>query len=197
MEIVSHKTQSFHFLSILLSKPSQSNTRQSVQANTITTRSESCYKRSGVHAPSNVRVFKRFPTHGNQYQLIHLRLETKMATSVLECILRAMFVNSNVLQLRSRPRVRRQGVFALTFMANIQRTLYYRPCSLYTIHLTYSFSNGHVTIRSLHPQAILFLPASSKALNSSTETPIIRSVTSAKAVTHILRSSCPSRIRKR
>ena len=90
-----------------------------------------------MHAPSNVRVFKHLPTHGNQYQLIHLRLDAKMATSVLECILRAMFVNSNVLQLRSRPRVRRHGVFALTFMAHIQRTPYSRPCSLYTSHLQF------------------------------------------------------------
>ena len=157
--------------------------------------SESCYKRSGVHAPSNVRVFKRLPTHGNQYQLIHLRLNAKMATGVLECILRAMFVNSNVLQLRSRPGVRRQGVFALTFMANIQRTPYSRPCGLYTSHL--QFSHWSCYISFLAPQAILFLPASSKALNSSTETPIISSATSAKAVTHILRSSCRSRIRKR
>ena len=44
------------------------------------------------------------------------------------------------------------------------------------------------------PQAILFLPSSLKAPNSSTETPIISSATSAKAVTHILRSSWRNRI---
>ena len=84
---------------------------------------------------TNVREFKRFAkqTHGNQYKLIHLRIKAKTATSVLECILRAMFVNSNVLQPRSRPRVKRQCVFALTFMANIHSRL----CSLYTPHLQF------------------------------------------------------------
>ena len=40
----------------------QANVRQSVQANTLTTRSGNGYKRSGVHTPSNVREFKRFAT---------------------------------------------------------------------------------------------------------------------------------------
>ena len=132
------------------------------------------------------------PTYGNQYKLIHLLLEAETASSVLECILRAMFANSNVLQPRSRLRVKLQGVFALTFMANIQRTAYSRPCSLFTSHL-------HLMLHFVPriPQAILFLPSSLKALNSSTETPIISSATSAKAVTHILRSSWRNRKRTR
>ena len=36
--------------------------RQSVSANTLTTRSENGYKRSGVHTSSNVHEFKRFAT---------------------------------------------------------------------------------------------------------------------------------------
>ena len=40
----------------------QANVRQSVQANTLTTRSGNGYKRSGVHTPSNVREFKHFAT---------------------------------------------------------------------------------------------------------------------------------------
>ena len=79
------------------------------------------------------------PTHGNQYKLIHLLLEPKTATSVLECILRTMFVNSNVLQPRSRLRVKLQGVFALTFMANIQRTAYsyFRANLIHTLYQRY------------------------------------------------------------
>ena len=90
-----------------------------------------------MHTPNNVREFKQI--HGNQYKLIHLRLEAKMATSFRERIglLRAMFVNSNILQTWSRPRVKRQGVFALTVMANIQRPPHSRPCSLYTSHLQF------------------------------------------------------------
>ena len=38
----------------------QANVRQSLQANTLTTRSGNGYKRSGVHTASNVREFKRF-----------------------------------------------------------------------------------------------------------------------------------------
>ena len=45
-----------------------------------------------MHTPNNVREFKQIL--GNQYKLIHLRLEAKMAASVRERILRAMFVNS-------------------------------------------------------------------------------------------------------
>ena len=68
-------------------------TRKCYQYNTILTcRSENDYKLSGVHTPNNVREFKQI--HGNQYKLIHLRLEAKMAASVRERILRAMFVNS-------------------------------------------------------------------------------------------------------
>ena len=78
----------------------QANVRQSVQANTLTTRSGNGYKRSGVHTPNNVREFKRFAT----------TVQTSR---------------------------RRQGVFVLTFMANIQRTAYSRPCSLYTSHLQF------------------------------------------------------------
>ena len=68
-------------------------------SNTRTTRREHVYKRSGVPTPSNVREFKRFAkqTHDNQYKLIHFRLEAKMTTSVLECLLRTMIVKSNVL----------------------------------------------------------------------------------------------------
>ena len=40
----------------------QANVRQSVQANTLTTKSGNGYKRSGVHTPNNVREFKRFAT---------------------------------------------------------------------------------------------------------------------------------------
>ena len=87
---------------------------------TLTRRSENDNKRSGVHTPNNDREFKQI--HGNQYKQIHLRLEEKMATTFRERILRAMFVNSNILQPWSRHRVKRQGVFALTVMANIQRT---------------------------------------------------------------------------
>ena len=99
---------------------------------------------------TNGREFKRFAKqiHGNQYKLIHLRLEAKMATSVLECILRAVFLNSNVLQPRSRPRVRRQGVFALTFIAIIQRTPHSRPCSLYTSHLQFVQWSCYISIHA-------------------------------------------------
>ena len=88
-----------------------------------------------MHTPNNVCHFKQI--HGYQYKLIHLRLEAKIATSIQERILRAMFVNSNVLQPWSRPRVKQQGVFALTVMANIQQTPHSRPCSLYTSHLQF------------------------------------------------------------
>ena len=64
------------------------------------------------------------------------------------------------------------------------------------IHLTYSFPMAMLHFIPRTPHAIIFHPASSKAGKSSTETPIIRSATSAKAVTHILRSSCRSRIRR-
>ena len=102
---ITHKTQSFNFID-LLSKQSK-DTAIDI-SNTFTTRSENDYKRSGVPTPSNVREFKRFAKqiHGRQYKLVHFRLEAKMATSVVECILRAMFVNSNVLLPRSRPRVK-------------------------------------------------------------------------------------------
>ena len=131
MYIVSHKTQFPFYRFIKQAKPIRGDryklTRSRLETKIATSVLERVLRAMFVN--SNV-----LPTHGNQYKLIHLLLEAKTATIVLECILRTMFVNSTVLQPRSRLRVKLQGVFALTFMANIQRTAYSRPCSLYTFH---------------------------------------------------------------
>ncbi len=70
--------------------------RYTLNSNTFTTRSENpSFWSAYSEQCSSIQTFAK-QTYGDQYKLIHSLLEAGTGTSVLECILRAMFVISKV-----------------------------------------------------------------------------------------------------
>ena len=122
------------FIVFLLSAPNQSNTWQSFAIKSdVNKRANACIE---ILRQRNI---KKATQYWPQTVDIGLWRIWSLGDHLEQCLF-IKFVNSvccGFLSIRVRLRVNWQGVFALTVMANIQRTLHSRSCSLYTPHLQF------------------------------------------------------------